>query len=83
MVRPQRGHGTRRAWRPRAIGDRHGVAGMLLNLRTIARDQGDLHRARSLLEQSLMLVRERGEKVSVSAVLNNLASEPSEEGDGQ
>lgn len=56
----------------RAAADRRETANALADLAGIARDRGDLGRARALLEESLALFRELGDRVAVAWPLTGL-----------
>lgn len=58
----------------RALDNRRGLFSVLSNLGGVARDKGDLARARMLLEESLTIAREEARPFGVAAALNNLAS---------
>ena len=58
----------------RKLGNKLGVANVLLNLGTARKAQGDLAAAQSLAEESLELYRELGEKKGVAKALLNLGN---------
>jgi hypothetical protein len=54
------------------VGDKEGIAVVLRDLGTMARQQGELEQARRLLEESLLLLRELGNRAGIGLVLTNL-----------
>jgi DNA-binding CsgD family transcriptional regulator len=65
----------------RETGDRRGLAMALADLAGLARDRGDLGRARSLLDESVALYREMGDDVGVAWPLAGLGTITWYEGD--
>jgi predicted ATPase/DNA-binding XRE family transcriptional regulator len=56
----------------RELGDKKGMADVLLNLGTVALDRGDHPRSAALFDESLSLRRELGDSWSIALALNNL-----------
>jgi predicted ATPase/DNA-binding SARP family transcriptional activator len=58
----------------RELGDRQGIAQVLIDLANLANRQGDHSQARALLEESLKLFREVGERNGIALAIGNLGS---------
>jgi predicted ATPase/DNA-binding CsgD family transcriptional regulator len=67
----------------RAAGDRHGLAMALADAAGLARDRGDLARARTLLDESVALYRAMGDAVGVAWPLAGLGTISWYEGDDE
>ena len=65
----------------RDLGDRWGIAASLNNLGQLARQQGDLRKARSLLQESLAIRRELADRRNLAVTLNVLGKIASESGE--
>src|SRR5205823_4898728 len=66
----------------REIGDKWGIAYVLLNLGLVSHEQGDFGSARTLYEESLAIRREIGDRQGIAYALERVAALCSAQGEG-